>query len=280
MTVEPAGALRVLHRLALGVEPFDAMTGMRAEAGVRVAREVAPRRPRRRPASARDLLGARPVTDLEHSGAGRFKLRHGPGVRDRVRLRVDDPGRRWVPRRFDVELWTLAEVSAGPFVPVAARTLQPRLLPGAAWRPARGATCLRGRVSWSGRPVRWPRLVATDGGTEIVGWAHGDEHGEFLLLVTGLGSAGPPIPTTLDLELTVQIPDPATAAAAEPRNPLADLVVEPIARTLSQPAPGTPAHEVLIGRAAPAGYFVSTVPFPLTVVVGETLARLDVPFNP
>ena len=33
-------------------------------------------------------------------------------------------------------------------------------------------------------------------------------------------------------------------------------------------------------RAAPAGYFVSSVPFPVTVVVGEALARLDVPFNP
>ena len=285
MTVESNDRLRVVHRLALGVEPFDAMTGVRAGGAVRVGREVTPRRRPRRPPSAADLLGVRPVVELEHTGAGRFKLRHGPGVRDRVRVRVDDPGRRWAPRRFDVALWTLPEVSAvdtgaGPAIPVAARTLQPRLLPGPAWNPARGSTCVRGRVTWAGRPVRWPRLVATDAGNATVGWAHGDENGEFLLVITDLGTVVPPPPNTLDVTLTVQIPDPTRAAAADPRDPVADLVVEPIARVLTPPTPGSPGHEVLLGRAAPAGYFVSTVPFPVTVVVGETLTRLDVPFNP
>ena len=140
--------------------------------------------------------------------------------------------------------------------------------------------CVRGRVTWAGRPVRWARLVATDAGDAIVGWAHGDEHGEFLLLVTDLGTVVPPPPNALDISLTVQIPDPTTAAAVDPGDPVADLVVEPIARALTQPDPGSPAHEVLLGRAAPAGYFVSSVPFPVTVVVGETLTRLDVPFNP
>ncbi|WP_127500920.1 hypothetical protein [Actinoplanes solisilvae] len=275
MSVDPAAGLRVLHRLALGVEPFDAMTGARAGSAVRVGREVTTRPRRRRPASVLDLVTARPTLELEGSGNGRFKLRHQPGVGDRVLLRVDDPGRRWVPRRFDVELWTSAD--AGPAIPVAARTLQPRLLPGAAWNPPRGSTCVRGRVSWAGRPVRWPRLVATEGDANV-GWAHGDENGEFLLVVTGLGTAIGPLPDTLNLDLIVQIPDPA--APADPHDPVADLVVEPIDRALSQPAPGTAAHEVLIGRAAPAGYFVSSVPFPVTVVVGETLARLDVPFNP
>lgn len=259
MSIDPGEQLRVLHRLALGVEPFDAMTGVRAGRGVRVARED-------------------PRVVLENTGAGRFKLRHGRGVRDRVRLRVDDPGRRWVPRRFDVELWGPAE---DPAVRAVARSLRPRLLPGAAWDPPRGSTCVRGRVNWSGRPVRWPRLLAVDSGEFLLGWAHGDERGEFVLLITNLGNTVPTATLrTLNVDLLVRIPDPARAAAVDPLDPVADLVVEPIARALSQPAPGTAADEVLTGRAAPAGYLVSSVPFPVTVVLGETLARLDVPFNP
>lgn len=108
-----AGPVRVLHRLALGVEPIDAITGLRVGAGLRVGREVPPRRRRD---WVLNPLAHRPVVDLERSGA-RFKLRHGDGVRVRVTIRIDDPGRRWVGRRFDVALWTLAEVEAVDQIP-------------------------------------------------------------------------------------------------------------------------------------------------------------------
>lgn len=248
--------IRVYHRLALGVEPLDALTGRRP-VGVQVIREDAPRGPQL----------------LESTGT-RFKLRHGPGVRQRVTLRVDDPARRWVPRRFQVALWTLADVEAadadppaGPAIPVEARTLRPWLLPGAAWSPPRGTTGVRGRVLDAGRPAPWPRIVARDAGGALLGWAHGDDRSEFLLVVTTLGTLPPPAPSTLDIHLTVHIP-----AAAQTDPPL-----EPVPRTLTPPAPGT-ADEVLAGRAVPAGYRTSSAPAPVTVTVGEVLAPLNLPF--
>jgi hypothetical protein len=278
--------VRVFHRLALGVEPIDALTGLRAVGGLRVGREVTTRRRTKSLGSTKSLdpLLDSPVVYLETTG-GRFKLRHDRGVRDRVTIRIDHPGRRWVGRRFDVELWSRAEVEAadadpptGAFIPIAARLLRPSLLPGSAWAPPRGATGVRGRVLRGGKPVRWPRVVARDAAGALLGWTHGDDRGEFLLLVTNLGTLPPPAPSGLDIRLTVHVP--AQPPAVDPRDPTADLVVEPIAKALTQPAPGTPADDVLTGRAVPAGYQTASAPFPVSVVVGEVLASLDVPFTP
>ena len=148
MTADPGainadvGLVQVLHRLALGVEPVDALTRLPIGAAVRVGRELP--RPVRRPrrgVGPLDLLARRRDLALEHSGTGRFKLRHGPGLGSAtaVVVRVFDPWRRYVPRRFEVPIWTFEEVTAsedwpstayspakpptGPFVAVRSRLL-------------------------------------------------------------------------------------------------------------------------------------------------------------
>jgi hypothetical protein len=223
--------LRVMHRLALVVLPIDAGTGRAAEA-VGVVRET--------------LRGPRKLDPG-------FKLRHGRGIGDRVTIRIDDVRRRWAPRRFDVALRTVAEVSGDPYIPAVGRLLRPWLLPGAAWSPPWGTTVVRGTVA-----AAWPRIIATDEEGEEVGWAHGDERGEFQLVVRRAGRLQVAPPPELALSLAVHVPaDPA----AEP-------VAEPVARATGQPAPDTPEDDVLRGIAVPAGYILAAT-VPVTVFPGE-----------
>ncbi|AHH99480.1 hypothetical protein [Kutzneria albida] len=247
--------MTVLHRLALGVQPIDGGTGLQLGGRVRVGRET--------PAGRYE--------PLESNGTGRFKLRHGPGVGDRVTVRVHDPLRQFVPRRFSIPLWTLAEVTSGPYVPTASRLLRPWLLPGSAYPAPSGATGIRGRVIHSGQPVCWPRITALGPGGVRVGWAHGDERGEFLVLISTTGTLPPPAPSLLPVELVVCAPREG-----------ADLVVEPVPRSTAPPAPGDLDNELLRGQSTPAGYLTSTAPRPhLAVRIGEVLTtQQDVIFTP
>jgi hypothetical protein len=299
----------VLHRLALGVEPIDAVTGDPVGRAVRVEREV-PELPGRRPrrgaarSGALDPLGRPAGAALETNGTARFKLRftlpHGrragtirptvppgrpPGTPPSLVVRVEDPRRRHVPRRFEVQLWTLAEVEAadrlppaapGPYVPVGSRLLRPWLLPGAAYPMTRTATGLRGRVvDAAGARVPWPRVEARGPGDLVVGRAHGDERGEFLLLVTGTGILPPPPPSTLDVQLVLRGPDPA-AGAGDPASP----PLEPVTRSSVPPAPGDLDSPLLRGETPPAGY-VAAARLALTIPVGRVLAQAaPFPFTP
>lgn len=223
------GPAQVLHRLALGVEPVDAILNRRADEPVLVGREVDPRRggtPRY------------PLVALAASGPGRYRLDRSVPLPVRIRLRVDDPSRRFVPRRFDVALWLPAETdgvdatpTTGTLVPVASRLLRPWLLPGAAAQPSAGATVIRGRVvrtvAGQAEPVRWARIRAATGDEDtLVGWTHGDERGEFLLVVTGTGTQSAP-DSTMDVRLRVVAP-PRPAGPPDPKDRLADLVVEAV----------------------------------------------------
>jgi hypothetical protein len=256
------GPITVRHRLALGVEALDGTTRTLAGAGLMAERET----PRGRLA-------------LESDNNGRFKLRHGPGLGDSVVLRLDDPGRRFVARRFIVPLWTLAEVlpadqdpPAGSYVPVASRMLRPWLLPGSAYRATRGTTALRGRVVRdSGQPARWARVNALGAKGELLGWTHCDDRGEFLLLIGSAGALPPPAPDTLDVALVVTAP--ARATTPDPADRLADLVAEAVTRSSAPPSPSDLDNDLVRGLAVPPGYRASTAPRPqLTVPVGEVLA--------
>jgi hypothetical protein len=272
-------SVQVLHRLALGVEPIDMVTRQRLGSQIRVGRElpVAPR------PTVLDPGLAWPCDSLEYNGTGKFKLRHGHSVTDHVAVRVDDPSRRFVPRRFAVALWTLAEVSAaGPYVPVLSRVLRPWLLPGSAYHVSRGTTGIRGRIVLGGQPVRWPRVTALGPGGSQVGWAHGDERGEFLLLVNGTGTLPPPAPSSLDVDLVVSAPDPAHPEPVDSIDRCADLVVEVVTRSSAPPAPGDLDNDLLRGLSTPAGYLTSTALRPhLAVPIGEVLTiPQDVVFTP
>jgi hypothetical protein len=297
----------VLHRLALAVEPLDAVTRSPAGSGVRVGWEQ-DRPPGRRPGrddppDPLDPLGrSRTRTRtraLETNGTAAFKLRytlpHGrragtirprvpagrpPGTPPSVVVLVDDPRRRYTPRRFEVQLWTLVDVEAvdrpapaGGVVPGDSRLLRPWLLPGAAYPASRTATGVRGRVATpAGVPVPWPRIEALGPGNLTVGRAHGDERGEFLLLITGTGTLAPPPPARLTVRLVVHGP-----AAAAPGAPPIELVPRSSAPTV----PGDLDNPLLRGETVPDGYQESAARPPLSVPVGRIhIEHAPIRFSP
>jgi hypothetical protein len=284
------GPADVLHRLALGVEPRDALTGAPLATAVRVGQEVPPRL---RTTGAR-FADPWPCLDFETNGTVRFKLRYRIGGPNRIKVnpdgspptitvRIDDPRRRFVPRRFAIPLWTRLELEradsappggpTGPYVPLDSRLLGPFLFAGATYPIPRGTTAIRGQVLSNGRPVRWPRLFARGPGNVRVGAAHGDDRGEFLLVITDMGTTPPPPPSTIIVDLDIIATPPNTAPAPDPVDPLADLVVENVARSSAPPQPGDLDNDVLRGVSTPTGYVPSTAGGPhLTVPVGKLLA--------
>jgi hypothetical protein len=263
MTIDTGvGPAEVRHRLALAVEPVDALTRRPVGPAVRVGRET-----------------PRGVVALETNGTAWFKLRHRGGLGGTATVRVDDPWRRYVPRRLAVPLWTVAEVEAadaqppGPYVPVRSRLLRPWLLPGAAHPAPRTATGVRGRVVRAGLPVRWPRVEAIGPGDLTVGWAHGDERGEFLLLLTGTGTLAPPPPSDLNVRLLLHARLPAPGAPTPPpgADPLADLPREVLARSAAPPLPADLDNPLLRGQTVPAGYTTATNRPAVTVPLGRVL---------
>jgi hypothetical protein len=288
MTTDPAlvidttvGPANVLHRLALGVECLDAVTGRRLRTSVLVGREVDP------------LLLPRgydpewPCFSLPGKGVGRSYLRFDQTipVRTPLLLRLLDPSRRLVPRRLELPLWTLAEIltaeATPPVVPAASRILRPWLWPGSAALLSSGMTVIRGTIRTGSAPVRWARLTAIRHGDVAVGHGHADERGEFVVVITGTGSLPPPAPSTIDIDLQVIAPDPATAPPIDPLDPYADLVVEPVTRPSNPPQPAELDNPVLRGTATPAGYQPNTAHVPmLTVPVGAQVSLTDpIPFS-
>jgi hypothetical protein len=304
MSADPAlttdtsiGAANVLHRLVLGVECLDAVTERRVRTDLAIGRELDPRRlpPGHDPQW--------PCISLQRRGIGRGQLRYDATTPTRtlavppappgppaVRLRLVDPWRRFVPRRFEVTLWALADVlaaeAAPPTVPAAARLLRPWLWPGTAAQLPAGTTAIRGVVSAGTQPVRWARITALrpTGGPlpDIVGHGHTDERGEFVVVITDTGTLPPPPPESLQIDLQVVAPDPATAPPVDRDDAYADLVVETVGRASNPPLPAELDNDVLRGTATPPGYVANTAAVPtLTVPVGaELLATAPIPFAP
>ncbi|MEW2416051.1 hypothetical protein AB0953_20345 [Streptomyces sp. NPDC046866] len=267
----------VLHRLALAVRPLDARTRAPAGPGLRVGWESGPV-PGRRP---RPPGG--PVRPFEGHGADGFVLRYPytGGPPSTVTVRIEDPARRWLPRRFRVPLWTRAELAGADALPPTAahvradaRLLLPWLLPGPAHPVPQGTTGLRFRVAYAGGgPVGWPRVDAFGPGGMPLGWAHGDEHGQVLLLIDAVGVLPSPVPSRLDVALRTHAPDPPP-----PRPPaaaLADLPVEPVDRSTSPPRPQDLDNAVLRGTARPAGYRTGAADTVRTLTVGQVVPAPD-----
>lgn len=295
--VTSIGAAHVLHRLVLGVECVDAVTERRVRTDLVIGRELDPRRlpPGHDPQW--------PCVSLLRKGTGRGQLLYdattptrtlpvppapaGPPV---ARLRLVDPWRRFVARRLDATLWTLADVlaaeAAPPTVPAAARLLRPRLWPGAAAQLPPGVTAIRGVVQSAGQPVRWARLTAVrpTGGPapDVVGHGHADERGEFVVVITDTGTLPPPPPESLQIDLQVMAPDPASAPSADPDDPYADLVVEAVSRASNPPLPAELDNDVLRGTSSPLGYVANTAAVPtMTVPLGaEFFVTAPIPFAP
>ena len=227
------------HRLALGVEPTDAARRTRVPAALTVAFDGAPTVPRER---------------LPRRGSCRHVLVWRATLPERVTLRVLDDTRRYVPRRLDVELPTAT----------VGRVTRPALFPGAAYDVAAGAVGMRGTVVLEddavpeGIPVRWTRVEARRlSDNRVVGRAHGDDRGEFLLLLDGDAAPATELVLPIRARVTVFGPDPPSVASPVPADPYDDLPVEPA------DLPGAPtaddllrpgADPVLDGTALPDGY--------------------------
>jgi hypothetical protein len=236
--------VEVVHRLALGIEPIDAAMGQRLARPVQVVLDGVPESTRNGGASGLDRATSG-LKLLNASSSGRFVVLHRKQQVTAFAIRLSDAARRFVPRRLSYEVPAEIESLAG-------RVRRPALFAGAAYDVSGTATGLRGRVLWSAAPdssvVRWARVEATVNG-EVVGRAHGDDRGEFLLLLhplaAGFGDLAP-----LELEVTVFAPaEPPLPDTAEQalRDPLWDLPLERLSL-------GTDPDRVSSGEALPDGY--------------------------
>lgn len=274
------GPADVLHRVALVVECIDSSKEQRLATPVRIGREVSP------VLLARGYDPSWPCFDLTPRGPGRAVIVFDwqTPVTSDIAVRIVDPSRRYVARRLAVPPWTLTEIVAAeqnpPAVRAGSRLLRVWLSPGSAYRAPRGATTIRGRVSRNSTPVRWPRVTALGPGNQAVGWAHGDERGEFLLSINDTGTLPPPAPSTLPVKLEVIAPDPATLPAVQAVDDYDDLVVEVIARSADPPTPADLDNAVLRGRTTPTGYVANTAAVAqLQVPIGgEMTLTTDIPF--
>jgi len=276
MTIDTlAGPAHVLHRLAVGVECLDAIVDRPVLTPVRAGRQVPDRLlPGRRAAGW-------PCIDLQTSGPARFKLTYRPPLPKDIVLRVDDPTRRYVPRRFMVHPWPLArldETIRQTYVPVRSRLLRAWLWPGAAYPLPRGTTVIRGRVMRAGGPARWSRLTAVGPTNEVAGRAHADDRGEFVLVITHPGQN--PLQSTVAVDVSVRAPK--AAPVPDPLDRCADLVVEDVPRSAAPPLPSDLDNDILRGVANPPDYVPDmTAPRHLTVTVGAELAlTTDIVFVP
>jgi hypothetical protein len=261
------GPVPVRHRLALGLLARDAVNDRGTNAPLRVGWEA-----------SGHLLSADhpawwPCVDFERAGGGRFRLRATPARPDVLTVRLLDRTRRYVARRLGVTLWPWADLVdplPAHFVAVASRTLPVWLFPGAAYPLPRGATAIRGRVARQADALPWARVDAVDTGGTVLGHAHGDDRGEFLLLLTDTNQN--PVQSTVDVRLVVRAP--AVPLPAPP--------VEPVPRPANPPAAGDLDNPLLRGITPPAITVPNTAPtLQVSVNVGEELVLADdVPFIP
>jgi hypothetical protein len=245
----------VVSRLALGVELWDVARGRRATAPLEV----------------------RGPEGLLRHDSGLLALTHRDDLSSPVELHVSDPARKFVPRRLSVPIAELDDVlaaeEAGDQIPVARRSRRIALFPGAAYDVPARTTTLRGSVAHDGDPVQWARVEARlpgDGGPR---WrAHGDDRGEFLLVVG-------PDDNTGDLDTlgggndTPVIRIEVTVIGRDPAAPRGDPPLEQ-ASALGLPDP------VSGGQQLPAGYEPGVrEDRDLTLVLGRQTSDPD-PFEP
>ncbi len=251
---------RVQHRLALGVQCVEALTGRPLLAPLRLT-----------------LLRLGPLEaglELQPKGGGRYSLvdtgrfavlwnrctepgrtlprgvdllaHEGP---PRVPLRESEQPHQHGPRRVAMTLAETVPPAPDPLfrprpLPGRDNLLTLRLFPGPNYPHAGGGTLLRGRVRLGtneadAKPARWARLVAMKGAS-LLGCTQADERGEFALLLRyPAGLLAPATPHASDGQIDLHVaarrtppahvtafddlsPEPAAVVAAD-ANPLAEL---------------------------------------------------------
>lgn len=271
-------------KLALGLEPLDALRRGRAAHPVRVDMEgKSPWKARSPDAPYARGRGSdrwiRAYSEKHHrfpSGTESFFDRHDtclyaflyrPNTGAFVDIRIYDHYRRYVPRRLRIPL--LAEGDADDHPP-SHRVRRPVLFPGAAYDVSSRVTGMRGRVLRGGNPLRWAWVEAFLPGTDIrVGVARGDDRGEFLLI---LQAGAQPFSALSDpVEIDLAISGPIAPPVPDPleTDPFWDLPLE------SVPAQGLP-DGVSAGDTFPVDYvtFLS-VSGAFSIPLGRILTGVD-----
>ena len=213
-----------IERLTLGIEPVDALRRTRVAWPVELAIDRAPRNPE---LARDDMYGLTTATDglqrIRRRNSCRFVISTSDEVtKSPIALRVNDPARRFVPRRISYAV--PADPKDRRF-----RIRRPALFPGATYDVDETATGLRGFVTWksgpTSRPVRWARVEATVGGARV-GYAHGDDRGEFLLLLGSRAGGLGDLPVPLRARVTVFAPQVPPSLPIGDADAFSDLPVE------------------------------------------------------
>ena len=241
-----------IRRLALGLEPIDAQLRLRLAHPTEITFDAAP------------LHLPRPPIDRHRTGL--HVLLYTPKLKSPVDLRLIDDARHFVPRRLRIPIMTVPVADASP---PERRVRRPVLFPGAAY-DVTGATGIRGRVVRGGKPLRWARVEARLPITgRLVGRAHGDDRGEFLLLI---GSEASPIG---DLEPPLRLDVTALGPAVPPIPPTPDHPkIDPLwDLPLEQAAPPGDPDPVCAGETLPPNY-TATVTRTVDLAFGRLLAGL------
>jgi hypothetical protein len=234
------------QHLALGVEPRDALRRGRVSHPLDVRFEAVKRTGR---IPMEDVL--RPI---DRHDSCRHALLYRPGLRTGkpIEVRIRDASRRFVPRRLSVTLPTLEAAEAAEAVDATVRVQRLRfvsLLPGAAYDFSDSAAGMRGRVVRNGVPMRWARVEAALPAppNTVVARAHGDDRGEFLLLLSPAAATAGDLPPLISLRVTVYGPNVAPPPPDPDVDPLSDLPLEPL------PSPDVN-DPVALGEALPPDY--------------------------
>jgi hypothetical protein len=167
---------------------------------------------------------------------------------------------------------TIPGESVADGVALDRRVRRPALFPGAAYETSEVVTGMRGRVTSGGKPVRWARVEARlPGSATRVGRAHGDDRGEFLLLLEPAAAPLADLARPFELDLLAyrpNSPSPMPDAATRVADELWDLPVE----TLS--ASGAP-DPVAAGEFPPVGWTAASTSVRTSFVYG--VLRREVP---
>ncbi len=294
----PSRFVEAFTRLLLGVEPMDATRLQRITQALEMRIEpkawVDPLTDEQQRHLRTYIDSRRPLSygwkRVSRHASGRHALSYGKGQGTFVDVRVLDPSERIVPRRLRIPLVSLGapeDLGLLDALPVSQRQRTPFFYPGAAYDVSERVTGLRGRVVVSDGalpptfvPVRWPRIEARlSRGATPFAWAHGDQHGEFLLVLPPEAIAAPAVqmPRTLALDITaygrVGLPAVVPPVLVRRADPFWDLPLELL------DVPGTPAtaDPVALGRAIPTDY-TSSVMQPVTFTYSQIISSGVPPF--
>jgi hypothetical protein len=263
-TLLPEPYVERIDRLLLGIEPIDAQRRTRIAHPIDLAVDGEPYPMTELsfeiPGIA-DPLGS--LSRIPRHPSCRHALVHPPAMASPIAVRLYDGARRYVPRRVRYPI-PADPAAQGP----PSRVRRPALFPGAAYDVSATATGMRGRVTWNQSttdevPARWVRVEASING-QIVGRAHGDDRGEFVLLLRSEAGGVGALPSPLVAQVTVF--GPPAPIPVPSNDPLGDLPVE-IAADPDTVSPG---------ETLPAGYAATAHSSrAVTFELGRLLTRQD-----